>query len=816
MSRRSLACLHLSVSAFALGFSMAAHADPVDFDLAVQPLGPSLREAARQAGLTVAVDGALVADKTAPALKGRYEPIDALRRLLAGSGLAATIEGSNALVTRQTGEIALQPVKVSESKPAPPSGSAAAGYLVTDTTAAGPVWGDMKLQDAPYSMSVVSGELIENLQAYQPEQLVKVIPQITQVNPNQNSGQGNPLFYIRGFAVSQYTNNTGFTYDGLGGVGGVIDTVLEDKERVEFLSGVDGFLYGIGSVGGNLNYVLKRPTAVSYNSITVGSNAGANGYVHGDFGGPIGDKFGYRINVVEQSGDTSITNQNIERDLLSAAFDVRPSDDLLIQFNAAHADYHVNGLTPGFVTSGAAAGLYNRPPDPAKVSSPSWTQQSDRSDNVGANVTWTPNDIVTIRAAYGFTDELTPEGLGTTYRWSSPNEIGTSSAAVANQNVPTRRDTNSVYLFSDTKFSTFAVDHKLTVGFTGWTTDYTSGSPAVSLSGATSVPCDITTSCNFNEPNVTYTPVKSYVQNRRYVRNYVLGDEIKFGDQWTLLAGATYAGVATDGYSASGVKTSVLSNDAVTPSASLIYKARPWLSTYATYQESLQPGLVVPAQYSPTVPYTNAGETLAPYVGHQEEVGAKATVAEGWLVTAALFNINKAFSYAANNNGASYTYIESGTETHHGLELTATGKVTRDLTVIGGITAFTAKISGDTAQPFLNGTTPTNVSRRSAKIYTEYDLPEVPGLTLIGGAQFNGPFYSNASPAGVGGITAAPAVMDKAYVVGDLGLRYAAEIYGAPTTFRFNVYNVTNEAYWQTSVYEGAPRTFLGTVQVKF
>jgi iron complex outermembrane receptor protein len=151
------------------------------------------------------------------------------------------------------------PVSVTAPPPGPlTDGSAAAGYRVQESTASGPIWGDLPVQDTPYSISVIPSSLIENLQAYQSENLYNIIPQITNFQPSQNRG-GFSIAYIRGFAVSQYVNDAGITYDGMLAAGGT-NVTLEDKERVEVLSGVNGFLYGTGSVGGNINYVLKRPT----------------------------------------------------------------------------------------------------------------------------------------------------------------------------------------------------------------------------------------------------------------------------------------------------------------------------------------------------------------------------------------------------------------------------------------------------------------------------------------------------------------------------------------------------------------------------
>jgi outer membrane receptor for monomeric catechols len=119
------------------------------------------------------------------------------------------------------------PVSVYGTLPTAPlmDGSAEAGYRVKDTTAAGPIWNDLPLQDAPYSISVVPNQLIDNLQAYQTEDLFKVIPQITSYIPYGNN-YGNAFPEIRGFSVSQFTNNAGVTYDGLrGGVGGAFYSV---------------------------------------------------------------------------------------------------------------------------------------------------------------------------------------------------------------------------------------------------------------------------------------------------------------------------------------------------------------------------------------------------------------------------------------------------------------------------------------------------------------------------------------------------------------------------------------------------------------
>jgi outer membrane receptor for ferric coprogen and ferric-rhodotorulic acid len=62
------------------------------FDIAAQPLGGALHELARQAGLQLALDLALVLGRQAPAVQGHRDVGAALESLLRGSGLQGHVE----------------------------------------------------------------------------------------------------------------------------------------------------------------------------------------------------------------------------------------------------------------------------------------------------------------------------------------------------------------------------------------------------------------------------------------------------------------------------------------------------------------------------------------------------------------------------------------------------------------------------------------------------------------------------------------------------------------------------------------------------
>ncbi len=668
------------------------------------------------------------------------------------------------------------------------------------------------MQDTPYSISVVPAPLIENLQATSLDDIAKVIPQVTNIAPYQNSS-GNPFFYLRGFQVTQFTDKAGLTYDGMqGGAGGMFATVLDDKERVEILSGVNGFLYGTGSVGGNINYVLKRPTATPYAAITAGDNAGENGYIHGDFGGPVSipgladGLVGYRLNIAGQDGHTSIYGQSVQRDIISAAIDIHLMDGLLLQLNAAHSNYHVYGLTPYFVTS---LNPYPVPANPATIVTNSWEQNVDQTDTGGLRLTWKLNDIFTLRTAYEYTSEDRP--LFEVYSNIIHNYQGLMTNADPFTSGSTQWYTNSGYSFLDAEFSTFGIQHKMTVGFTGYSQLENEGGPTTRVTDLRE-PGNFYSQTPVPAPALIYGQQIGHIDAQFFSKNYVLGDEIKFTDQFIILAGANYTSLGNKTFNAkgSGMVTGGYDAAALTPTVSLVYKVLPWFTTYATYQQSLEAGTQV--QNSGTAIYTNNGAILPPFIGQQYEVGAKASVGTNLLLTLALFDISKANEYNQLNPNGTFTAVQSGRQVNKGIEFTATGKVWEDLTVVGGFTFLDPRITNDVATPTANGDLAQYVSPLSEKIYVEYNIPFIAslpflhGLTLIGGFQFANYFYND-----LPNTQRVPG-----YAVADLGFRYTTTVDNKPLIIRFNVNNVGNTAYWQSNLIEGLPRTFLASAEMKF
>jgi iron complex outermembrane receptor protein len=674
-------------------------------------------------------------------------------------------------------------------------GSEAQGYKPTTVTNFGP-FGRKPILDVPYSVNVLSADFLENRVASgTPQDALKYSPVAQNAQPFTFLGLSN--VYLRGFSSISYA------IDGMRADGNALIT-LEDKERVEVLTGLTGFLYGGTDVGGMVNYVYKKPTPVPYYSLTAGDYGYLQGFVHLDVGGPVDKegKFGYRLNIVGQDGSTGVEPQSMRRMLATGAFTWNITPDTKLDFVVSHQDLHVQGKSISWIPGGGFD--FTRIPDPHKLWSQPWTNVDDKSDRAQVSFTSHANDAVTVRAAYSFQTTT----LGTNLRgfnfWD--DNLGNYDQFLTKAQA-SRYDVHSGYAFADVRFDTGPVEHKLTFGAYGnsWTQTNLAGFNATydPIFNIGTGPVYI------DQPPFPPTAVSAsyygtpYTLSRSTQSNMIVGDDIRFSDQWSALVGVNYASIANSSFNSAPpfALNADIDQAKPTPTASLIFKPVSWASTYVTYSQSLQQGILVPTDPI----YTNAGQILPPFVSDQYEFGAKANVG-GVLLTAALFQINKANQFDRNNGDGTLTSVQDGREIHKGIEITATGKIMPDLRILGGVTLMDSRVV-QTASPVTDNKRPVGVSDRMAKVTMEYDLPFLEGLTLTGGVYYYGPQA----------VDAINSAFIKSYVTEDLGLRYRTKTrWGQEVTYRLNVANLTDHAYWMNPTTVGAPRTISFSGQVKF
>jgi len=243
--------------------------------------------------------------------------IDCRTVLLVSSGIAALLANTPAVAAQETVAAATQ---TTEAAPAPEE-QEGNGELIVVTAQKRP----QILIDVPQSITVVSGATLENQQATNFQDYLKLVPglQLDQSNP----GEGRLI--LRGLnaggvasTVAVYMDETPFgSSTGLvnGGVlAGDFDTF--DVSRVEILRGPQGTLYGANSLGGLLKFVTTEPdlgrvSARGRVSLET-TNGGDMSYRgHAVVNVPLGDTVAFRASgtyrkeggFIDSTGDSFLT-----------------------------------------------------------------------------------------------------------------------------------------------------------------------------------------------------------------------------------------------------------------------------------------------------------------------------------------------------------------------------------------------------------------------------------------------------------------------------------------------------------------------------
>ena len=756
------------------------HSATAHYDIPAGSLIDALSRFARQSGVAISIKADQLNELQTSGLQGNYSIETGFATLLAGSGYqirktdAGYVLQQAPVIIGQT----LPLLTVSTAADNLKQGTAEEGYLVSNVSGVG-LWDERSLRDTPYSMSVVPSDLIENVNAQNMGQIFKMNP-LTQ-EPGIAGFSGVPTVFIRGFQSSNPI------YDGipLALSSGSAVSVIE-IDRVEILSGTSGFLYGGGRVGGAVNYVTKNSTDIPLRRLTFGNYGGTQFYGHADIGGKFDDRgrFGYRANLLYQGGDTAI-GEPVKQKVANIVLDGHLTDTLYADLKYTYNDYSREATQPFF---------YMRERtiiDTSKRYSPKWASNDVESHKAYTSLRWDPTKYFTLRSAFFY------QHTEMRYDQMNINEQidGTFTPRMAN-NSWEKHENYGGYIYLDTQFSTFAIDHKLTLGYSSTFYEYFMRDDGyTSRSGTDSVL--LSEFKNISEPawgSIGNEP-KLPVWVNRY-NNILIGDNITFNDQWSAMIGFNYATMVNKAMGSYG--DSSYEKSALTPTVSLLYKPIEDVTTYVSYMESLENGTVVGNTYA------NRGEVLPPLVSKQYEVGVKYDINPNLLLSTALFRIEKANQYSDLATPIP-SYVQDGLQVHNGVELVLTGKVTDNLAIMGGGTLMDIGVEKSN-NPAMEGKKPTNAASRMGKIYAEYALPWIPGLNLTGGIYYTGERYANV------------ANTDKipSYALYDIGARYTTRVLDKALIVRLNVINLTGRNYWQDQYNLGVPRTIAFSVSTMF
>ncbi|HEV2544345.1 MAG TPA: TonB-dependent siderophore receptor [Methylobacterium sp.] len=161
---------------------------------------------------------------------------------------------------------------------------------------------DLSPLQTPASIEVIPGQKIrERGQETVQEAITQNAAGITTIGA---PGNGLGAYTSRGFAgvnsVMQLYDGTRL-YVGAGTITYPFDTWNVD--RIEVLRGPASVLYGDGAIGGVINVVPKKPTAVPINAARAALGSDGVKRLAFDSGGPVGESVFYRLNVSANQAD---------------------------------------------------------------------------------------------------------------------------------------------------------------------------------------------------------------------------------------------------------------------------------------------------------------------------------------------------------------------------------------------------------------------------------------------------------------------------------------------------------------------------------
>lgn len=279
------------------------------------------------------------------------------------SSLIANIVTASTIIAGASSQIALAQAPTEPATQLPTvevtASSVERSYAPAEATSATKT--DTPLKDLPASVQVVPKELLQDRGVTRVSQMVDNVSGVHA--ESSYGGNGATFFNIRGFTTSNSLR------DGFRNYGYFTYRDVQAIERVEVLKGPAGALYGgVGSVGGYINTVSKRPHDIQSGEFSITS--GSYGLLRPtlDWNQPLGEDVSFRINSAYEHNDGYRDRSGYDAFAIAPSIKWDISDDttllVLLEYNRLERDAFDFGVPnlPGY-TSFPRKGYYGLPHD---------------------------------------------------------------------------------------------------------------------------------------------------------------------------------------------------------------------------------------------------------------------------------------------------------------------------------------------------------------------------------------------------------------------------------------------------------------------
>ncbi|GKW12363.1 ferric-rhodotorulic acid/ferric-coprogen receptor FhuE [Pectobacterium carotovorum subsp. carotovorum] len=586
-------------------------------------------------------------------------------------------------------------------------------------------------RDIPQSVSVISKQRIEdqNLQT-----IGEVMANTTGVSSKTIDSE-RMTYFARGFLINNYL------FDGIPTVVDDIwnfgdsasDTAIYD--RIEVVRGATGLMTGTGNPSAAVNMVRKHADSREFKGSVSGSYGSWDKQrMVADLSAPLTESGNVRGRVVTgyQDNDTWLDRYHSRKKFLYGVIDADVTDSTTLSLGYDYQDNHNTNSTWGGLPTWYSDGSRVRF-DRSLNSAPNWSYTDSTSKKVFAGLTQRFDNGWQVRMngthdetnfdskqmyANGFPDKNTGLLVDPYYPAYNAGAYGGWNRG--------KRKIDSIDTYATGPFELLGRQHELVVGasYSKQSNNYDNSYPTSAIT-----PEDIGNYFNWNGnlADPTWSDWKPYENSTTRQKSAYTSARFSLADPLHLIVGARYTDWSVIGSSDSD------SRNRITPYAGLVYDIDDTWSAYASYTDIFQP------QTKKEGPNTY----LAPVTGKNYEAGLKGDWYNSRLTASvAVFRIEQDnLAEALPSSGAPETYYRSVDGTvSKGIEFEVNGAVTDNLQMTFGGSRF---VADDKDGKSINSYLP----RTSLKLFTRYQLPMLPDLTVGGGVNWqNGIWQEGSGP----------------------------------------------------------------------
>ncbi|MDD0976611.1 TonB-dependent siderophore receptor [Pseudomonas fontis] len=694
------------------------------FDLPAQSLDQSISALARQTDSRILFNTDATRAVRAPALHQQLSVEQALRQLIANSGLtlSRTADGQylialpaepsqGALELESSTVVGRLPVATTEGSHSYTSGAVTLGK------------GVQKLKDIPQSVTVMTRQQMDDQNTETISDLVERTPGLTAAK-----SPGSGLFiYSRGFSIDT------IQYDGVPiprntySLGSYLTEDLSIYDRAEVLRGPAALLQGGDSPGGAMNLVRKRGQDKATVSLTGKAGSWDRYGLQLDAGGPLNASGTLRgRTVVSQSDNGSFIdyvrgwNQTVY-----GALDYDFTPDLTVGIGMANQKGHSR---PAMLGTPRYADGSNPDWSRSKYVGADWNRANNDQNSVYLDASYRLDDNWRVKAAGVYMSEHN----GATYQalWDALQTNGSTENTYIDWSTDFTTHSKGLDLYLDGQFTGFGFEQTFLLG-----ANYSHIETDDRWARAPTFGADWS--------NVDHhRPMPSIYDLASRSRGELTGYEVEqkgFYSRWSvnlteplkLILGArtswydyTYNAERFDHSNQNESSTST--NGKVSPYAGLVYALNEQWSVYTSYTDVFQP----------QTSRTSTGSVVEPVTGSNYELGLKGELLDGAVnASVALFRYDQEHRAVLDRSGSKgcdgwYCSKASGKVRSQGLEAQVSGEVLSGLQVMAGYVYNTTKYleDGDYKGKVFSPWTP----KHQLKLWADYTLPGDWNRTSIG------------------------------------------------------------------------------------